>query len=64
MPLDRAWDAVNELRRVLPMIIEPFEDLWSRAVRYHFSPPAHAQQMRELRDGALNRLDTFKKLVS
>jgi hypothetical protein len=63
-PLDRAWDAINELRRVLPMIIEPFEDSMSRAVRHLLSPPAHAQQMRELRDGALNRLDTFKKLLA
>jgi hypothetical protein len=63
-PLDRAWDAINELRRVLPMIIEPFEDAMSRAERHYFSPPAKVQEMRELRDGALNRLDTFKKLLA
>jgi hypothetical protein len=63
-PLDRAWDAINELRRVLPMIIEPFEDPMSRADRYHFSPPAMAREMRALRDGALSRLDTFKKLLA
>jgi hypothetical protein len=63
-PLDRAWDAINELRRVLPTIIEPFEDAMSQADRYHFPPPAMAREMRALRDGALSRLDTFKKLLA
>ena len=63
-PLDRAWDAINELRRVLPMIIEPFEDAMNRAERHYFSPPAKVQEMRQLRDDALKRLDTFKKLLA
>jgi len=63
-PLDRAWDAINELQRVLPMIIEPFEDAMSRAERHHFSPPAKAQEMRALRNDALNRLEIFKKLLA
>jgi hypothetical protein len=63
-PLDRASDAINELRRVLPMIINPFEEAMSRAERHCISPPSTAQEMRQLRDDALNRLDTFKKIFA
>jgi len=63
-PLDRAWDAVDELRRVLPMIIDPFEEAMSRAERHNFSSPAKAHEMRELRNSALHRLDVFKQLFA
>ena len=63
-PLDRAWEAINELRRVLPTIIEPFEEAMSRAERHYVSPPSRAQEMRQVRDDALNRLDIFKKTLS
>ena len=46
------------------MIIEPFENTMNRAERHYFSPPAKVQEMRQLRDDALKRLDTFKKLLA
>jgi hypothetical protein len=63
-PLDRAWDAINELRRVLPTIIEPFEESMGRAERHYISPLSRAQEMRQLRDDALHRLEIFKKIIA
>jgi hypothetical protein len=63
-PLDRAWYAIEELRRVLPTIIEPFEDAMRRAERHYISPPSRAREMREHRDSAINRLDVYKQILS